>query len=139
MASKTLLKKDYILVLLQSVMHFLTIKNVIPAVVFLVIAVLVSIYFFPVKLFLRNEFLSESNKKKVVLALSYFVISNIIILTALTVYLDSKGFLHTALLIYSIINLAFLLYFHFKENMRYNFILAFCVVILTSGVVGLQY
>lgn len=139
MASKTFQKRDYILVLLQSLVHFLTIKNIIPTVVYLVIAVLVSIYFFPIKLLLENKFLGVLNKKKAVLALSYFVISNIITLTALTVYLDSKGFLYTALLIYSLINFAFLLYFHFKENMRYNFILAFCVVILTSSVVGLQY
>lgn len=139
MTSKTLLRNDYIFVLLMSVMYFLTIKNVFPTFVYLVIAVLVSIYFFPVKLFLGNEFLSAPNKKKVALALSYYVISNIITLTALIIYVDGKGFLHTTLLIYHIINLAFLLYFHFTENMRYNFVLSFCVVILSPASVGLQY
>ncbi|MCL8008412.1 hypothetical protein M8845_13365 [Gelidibacter japonicus] len=139
MTSKTLLRNDYILVLLMSVMHFLTIKNIIATFVYLVVAVVVSIYFFPVRLFLGNDFLSESNKKKVVLALSYFVISNIITLTALIMYADGKGFLHTTLLIYHIINMAFIFYFHFKENMRYNFILSICVTFLSSAVVGLQY
>lgn len=120
-------------------MHFLTIKNVIATFVYLVVAVVVSIYFFPVRLFLGNDFLSESNKKKVVLALSYFVICNIITLTALIMYADGKGFLHTTLLIYHIINMAFIFYFHFKENMRYNFILSICVTFLSSAVVGLQY
>ncbi|TDU34211.1 hypothetical protein BXY82_2874 [Gelidibacter sediminis] len=140
MTSKRLLRNDYILVLLVSVMYFLAIKDVIAAFVYLVVAVVVSIYFFPARLlFLENDFLREPNKKKVALALSYFVISNIITLTALIIYADGKGFLHTTFLIYSIINLAFLLYFHFQENMRYNFILSIFTTFLSSAVVSLQY
>lgn len=139
MDSKTLLNKDYILVLLMSLMCFLTIKNVFPGFGYLVIAVLVSIYFFPVKLYLGNELLNASKKNRVALILSYFVISNIITLTALTLYLDGKGFIHTVTLIYGIINFAFLLYFHFKENMRYNVILSMCTIVLSSVVGGLNY
>lgn len=138
-ASKTLLRKDYILVLLMSLICFLTIKSVFPGFVYLVIAVLVGIYFFPVKLYMGNELLNASNRKRVALILSYFVISNIIILTALTVYLDGEGFIHNTILIYSIINLVFLLYFHFMENMRYNVILSLCTMVLISAVMSAQY
>ena len=136
---KTLLKKDYLLVILCSVIYFLTVKGVIPAFTYLALAILISIYFFPVKLFIGNDFLSASNKKKAAKALSYFVVSNIIILNAVIIYVDGKEFLHITLSIYSIINLAFLFYFHFKENMHYNFILSVCATIFSSAAVGLQY
>lgn len=95
--------------------------------------------FFSSKIILGKRTFKCLKKNRVALILSYFVISNIITLTALTLYLDGKGFIHTAILIYGIINFAFLLYFHFKENMRYNVILSMCTIVLSSVVGGLNY
>lgn len=136
---QTLLRKDYTLVLLISILYFLTIKEVVPEFAYLVIAVMISIYFFPIKLLLGNDISDASNKKKVTLAVSYFVISNIIALTALTAYFDRKGLILTAIHIYSFINFAFLLHFHFKENMRYNVILSVCTIVLTSAMFATQF
>ncbi len=115
-------------------MYFLTIKNVIPYYVNLIIAVLVSLYFFPLKLFIGNDFEKFSNKKKILIALSYYIVSTVIALTAIVFYADDMEFLNTAIFIYGLINLAFLFYFYFTENVSYNFILTCCVTILVSAV-----
>lgn len=132
--SPKILRKDYILVLLVSVTYFLTIQNVIPSYVNLIIAVLVSLYFFPIKLFIGNDFVKFPNKKKILVALSYYIVSNVITLTALVAYMDDLAFLHTTIFIYGLINLVFLFYFYFTENVSYNFILTCCVTILVSAV-----
>ncbi|TXE07466.1 hypothetical protein ES711_11920 [Gelidibacter salicanalis] len=130
---KTFIKRDYVLVLLISVLYFLTVKNVVPVVAYLVIAVISSIYFFPVKLFLGDAFDNTSKKKHILAALSYFVTSNIITLTASVFFQEESGFVHTTLGIYALINLGFLFYFYWTEKSRYNVILCCCVLVLTSA------
>ncbi|MCK0125460.1 hypothetical protein MWU76_13765 [Gelidibacter sp. F2691] len=130
---KTFIKKDYFLVLLISVLYFLTVKNVLPVAAYLVIAIISSIYFFPMKLFLGEAIDNASKKKHILTAFSYFVTSNIITLTALVFFQEEPGFIHTALLIYGLINLGFLIYFYWTEKSSYNLILCCCVLVLTSA------
>lgn len=134
MVLKKILKRDYILVLIISILYFLTVKNVIPSYVNLIIGVLVSLYFFPLKLFIGKDFVTFPNRKRILIALSYYIVSNIIALTGAVAYMDDWRFLHNAILIYGLINLAFLFYFYFTENVSYNFILTCCVTILISAV-----
>lgn len=117
----------------MSVMYFFTIKNIIPPFVNLIIALMVSIYFFPIKLFIGNDFVKFPIKKKILVALSYYIVSNVIALTALAAYMDDWVFLHTAIFIYGLTNLAFLFYFYFTENVSYNFLLTCCATILISA------
>lgn len=134
MTLKQILKKDYILLLILSVMYFLTVKDALPATIYLVFALLVSLYFFPIKLFLGSAHIESSQKRKIIVLLSYFVISNIIALTVLATYQTDFGFIRIAILIYTILNIAFLFYFHMTESGSYNFILTCCAVWLTSAV-----
>ena len=134
--SKLIFKRDYLILPILSVMYFLTVKEVLPTTTYLISALLVSFYFFPIKLFLGSELMKFSNKRKIIVLLSYFVISNIVALTILAIYSVDFGFIRIAILIYSFLNIAFLFYFHFTESGSYNFILACCTVLLTSAVVG---
>ncbi|WP_299397354.1 hypothetical protein [uncultured Gelidibacter sp.] len=134
MNSNTILKKDYIAILIISVLYFLMIKNVVPATVYLIIAIIVSLYFFPLKLFLKDSTVSVSKKKTFIGALSYYVTGNIIALSALVSFQDGPGFINTAITIYSLINFGLLVYFYMTENISYNFILTCCVTLLTAAV-----
>ncbi len=134
--SKLIFKRDYLILPILSVMYFLTVKEVLPTTTYLISALLVSFYFFPIKLFLGSELMKSSNKRKIIVLLSYFVISNIVALTIVATYSVDFGFIRIAILIYSFLNIAFLFYFHFTESGSYNFILACCTVLLTSAVVG---
>lgn len=120
MLANQILKKDYLLLPILCVLYFLTIKSTIPFLVYLLIAVLTSIYFFSIKLFLG---FNSTNKKRIVVLLSYFIISNIIVLSALEAYQADLEFICIAILFNNILNIAFLIYFHFTESGSYNFIL----------------
>ncbi|MEO5790109.1 hypothetical protein [Gelidibacter sp.] len=136
MTSKLIFKRDYLLLPILSLLYFLAIKNVIPAFIYLLIALLTSIYFFPIKLFLRYDSTPSNNKRRIVVLLSYFIISNIIALSALVAFQSDLGFIRTGISFYGLINFAFLIYFHRTEKGSYNFILACCTVVLTSAIIG---
>lgn len=136
MTLKQILQKDYILLLLLSVLYFLAIKSVLPAFIYLICALLTSFYFFPIKLFLGSALDKNSSSKRIIVLLSYFVIGNIIALTALIAFQSDLDFIRTAIFIYGLVNLAFLIYYHFTESGSYNFMLTVCTVILTSAVIG---
>ena len=71
--------------LLLSVLYFLSIQKVIPNFVYLIIALINSFYFFPIKLFLDKSLFTGPMKRKVIKVFSYFIISNIIVFSALLV------------------------------------------------------
>lgn len=139
MTKQEILKKDYILLLLLSVMYFLTVKEALSASIYIVFALLVSLYFFPIKLLLGTVPVTISNKKKVIILFSYFIISGIIALTVLTRYEADFGLFRTTIAVYGLINFGFLIYFFVSENVSYNFILTLCAGFLTSAAAGLAY
>ncbi len=133
MIKQNLIKKDYILILILVILRFLSSKNVIPNFSYLMIALIVSIYFFPVKLFLDKSLFNETKSKKIAKMLSYFIIGNIIIFSALLFYIDDRnGFIATTFLVYGLLNTILFFYFFFTENISYNFILALCASCLIS-------
>ena len=133
MTSKTILKKDYILVLILVVLRFLSSKNVIPNFSYLMIALFVAFYFFPIKLFLDKSLYDETKRKKIVKVLSYFIISSIIVFSALLFYEDDRNsFIGNTFLVYSLLNTILFFYFYFTENISYHFILTLCVSFLVS-------
>lgn len=134
MNSNAIFKKDYIAILLISVLYFLMMKNALPATVYLIIAIIVSLYFFPLKFFLKVSTVRVSKKKTFIGALSYYITGNIIALSALVSFQDGPGFINTTIIIYGIINFALLIYFYMTENISYNFILTCCVALLTAAV-----
>lgn len=136
MRSKAFFKKDYLLIIFIAVMYFLMMKNVVLPFVHLIFAALVSLYFFPIKLFLAPTFPKTTIRNKIFAELSYFVISNIILLTALSTFLNPEGSLHTVVSIYSFINLAFVIYFYLTKNMNYNFILTASTTLLIGVIIG---
>lgn len=137
MIKQDILKKDYILLLLLSVLHFLSVKNVIPNFTYLLIALIMSFYFFPIKLFLDKSLFTKPLKKKTIKVFSYFIIGNIIVFSALLLYIDGPGFFKNALFIYGMLNLILLFYFYFTENISSSFILSVCTSILVSATTSL--
>lgn len=133
MTKTNILKKDYILILILSVLYFLSVKNVIPTFAYLIIALVGSFYFFPIKLFLDKNLFNETRNKKIAKILSYFVIGNIIVFSALMLYVDGPGFFRNSLFVYGILNSILLFYFYFTENVSSNFILSACTIILISA------
>ena len=138
MLANKILKKDFLLLPILSVVYFLTIKSDIPSIVYLLIALLTSIYFFPIKLFLGYNSTKFTDKKRIVVLLSYFISSNVIVLSALVSFQADLEVIRIAILIYSILNIALLIYFHFTESGSYNFILTCCAVFLNSAVAGIS-
>src|SRR5690606_19802064 len=117
MAIKTLLKRDYIFILMLVVLRFLGSKNVIPNFSYLLIALPLAFYFFPVKLFLDKSLFDETKSKKIVKVLSYFIISSIIVFSALLFYEDERNsFIVNTFLVYSLLNTILFFYFYFTEN-----------------------
>lgn len=137
MRSKSFFKKDYVLIIGVAVMYFLMTKNVILPFVHLIFAAVVSLYFFPLKLFIAPTFKITTIRNKIIAELSYFVISNIILLTALSSFLDPEGSIHTVIYIYGLINLAFVIYFYLTKNMHYHFLLTACTTLLIGVVIGI--
>lgn len=137
MSSKDFFKKDYILIIIVSILYFLMMKNSIHPFTHLIVAILVGLYFFPLKLFIRQNFSEYSKSNKVMAELSYFVISNVISLTALSSFLDPEGGIHNVIYIYGIINLIFLIYFHSTKKMTYNLILTCCTTLLVAFAITL--
>lgn len=133
MAIKTLLKRDYIFILILAVLRFLSSKNVIPNFSYLLIALPLAFYFFPVKLFLDKSLFDETKSKKIVKVLSYFIISSIIVFSALLFYEDERNsFIVNTFLVYSLLNTILFFYFYFTENISYYFILTLCASFLVS-------
>ncbi len=135
MTLKSVLNRDYFLLPILSIIYFLTIKGAMPSVVYVIIALLTSIYFFPVKLFLENDATKFTSQRRIVVLLSYFIISNLIAISILLAYQTDLGFIRTVISIYSLINLAFLIYFHMTESGGYNFILTCCTFFLTFALI----
>lgn len=138
MTKQNILKKDYILLLLLSVLYFLSIQKVIPNFVYLIIALINSFYFFPIKLFLDKSLFTGPMKRKVIKVFSYFIISSIIVFSALLFYTDDgNNFIRTTLFVYGMLNLILLFYFYFTENISSSFILSVCTSILVSATTSL--
>lgn len=137
MSYKKFYKRDYLLILIICFSYFLMMRNVISPFTHLILAVFVSFYFFPLKLFLPRILPNSSKRNRIIAELSYFVISNIISLTALSFFLDREGTTHNVIYIYGFINLAFLIYFFTTKNMKYNLILSGSTMLLIGLVIGL--
>lgn len=138
MTKQDILKKDYILILLLSVLYFLSVKNVIHNFAYLIIALAISFYFFPIKLILDKSLFTQPKKLKIIKVISYFIISSIVAFSALLFYTDSgPGFFRNALFVYGLLNMILLFYFYFTENISSNFILSACTVVLISATTSL--
>lgn len=137
MRSKAFFKKDYILIIVVVIMYVMMMKNVVFPFLHLIFAALLSLYFFPVKLFLAPTFQQSTVRNRIIAELSYFVISNIILLTALSSFLDREGSIPTVIYIYGLINSLFLIYFYLTKNMSYNFVLTVCTTLLIGVIIGM--
>lgn len=137
MTKQDILKKDYLLILLLSVLYFLSVKNVIHNFAYLIIALISSLYYFPIKLFLDKSLFTQPIKKKVIKVLSYFIIGNIIAFSGLLLYIDGSGFFRNALFVYGMLNLILLFYFYFTESISTSFILSLSTIILISAITSL--
>lgn len=137
MIKEKILKKDYILIILLCILYFLSVKNVMPTFGYLLVALAISFYFFPIRLFLERRLFNETNGKKIAKVLSYFIIGNIIAISALLPYVDGSGFFRYALFAYALLNMVLLFYFYFTESTGSNFILSLWTVILVSAATSL--
>ena len=138
MTKQKIIQKDYIFLIILAVLNFLSTKEVIPNYVYLLIALLGSFYFFPIKLFLDKSLFTGPMKRKVIKVFSYFIISSIIVFSALLFYTDDgNNFIRTTLFVYGMLNLILLFYFYFTENISSSFILSVCTSILVSATTSL--
>lgn len=133
MTKKTILKKDYIFILILVGLHFLTTKNVIPNAFYLLLAIVGGLYFFPIRLFLDHNLFNEKTGKRISKLLSYFIVSGIVVFSALLFYInDRNNFLVNTFLVYGLLNIILFFYFYLTEGTSYNFILTLCASFLVS-------
>lgn len=125
----------YLVPIAVSILYFITVKQVVPNIIYLILVVLISLYYFPIKLILFFNHSKESTvRDKMQVLLSNLLFSIILSLSILNIYLVGSEGLSNIIGIFAILNFLAIIYFYATDKISYNFIMHFCFLILISAV-----
>jgi hypothetical protein len=125
----------YLVPVSVSILYFLTVKQVVPDIIYMIIGVLTALYYFPVKLLLFNNNFKESTVRTKVNVLSSNLLFSIILsFSILSIYLEDSENLSNFVGVFAIINFIALVYYYVTEKNSNNFIMHFCFLILISAI-----
>ncbi|MDR1056269.1 MAG: hypothetical protein LBL90_10740 [Prevotellaceae bacterium] len=128
---KLLNKTDWIIPFATYVIYFFTVESVIPSAVYIVLACLFSLYYFPFRLLTNiNEF--ENNRFFYIL--SCFFCSAILTLSALDVIVSLTGFFRTTVGVIGVLCILLSFYALDKLKSKRFFAVLYGISILASGV-----
>ena len=127
-------KLEFLVPVAVSVLYFFTVKEIIPPLVYLFLAVLIGVYYFPIKLivFINNSKEAPARSKIQVMA-SSLIFSIILFLSIINLYLEESNSLKSIIGLFTIINFMGLIYYYVIEKNTHNFILHFCFLVLISA------
>lgn len=129
-------KYEYILPIICSIIYFLAIKNIIPNLFYAVFAILVSLYFFPLKLILKNNSTEDYDKNNLMRIISFIIIS-IISALSIIILINNNLDLRYIFKVLSIINVFLLIYFYIKKYNKSTLLTHFGFIIFTSAIIGI--
>ena len=130
---KVLIKYEYLLPLVVSVLLFLTLRDSFSSLLYTVIVAIAGVYFFPLRDFVLGDDLQwkEKNIDFIGLLASFFL-SVILAISVPFLYLSENESIKLIIKILALINFAFLVYFYFKDQDNKRSILHFCFTFFTA-------
>ena len=128
------LTKEFLLPLLLTILFFLSSNGIISEILYVIIALFTSFYFFPLRIIINPIIINSTKQQKLLLSLSSFILSTIVILSILGFYIDltSDTFFKLAVYTLGFLNVFFLFYFHYVNQPRSIFITHFCFMFLIA-------
>jgi len=129
-------KYEYLLPIICSLVYFLTVKNIVSSLYYGLIAIVIALYFFPLKLILISKNRNNFGQNKFVRIFSFLVISTIAILPML-ILVNNNQELVRVFKVVSLINCYFLFHSYIKEYDRSTLFTHIGFTILSSAVIGI--
>jgi len=134
---KSILKKDYLLILVLSVLCFFTIKQIIPNAIYLILAILLGIYFFPLKLIINSDFINKTESSKILFIALNMLASIIIVLSSLLFYVDANSIFSVIVSYSGIAVFLLLIYSYLKNKNKYFIYLSLSILWLNAGILAI--
>ena len=128
-------KLDPVLAFLVFIFCFLTLKQVIPPTIYLLIGILFLFYFFPVKLFTRHWKKEIPENMHTIFFFSFLLVSIIISLSIVLVFYRESKLFYNIMLIVSIINILLAYIYFIKKYPNYLFVLHFSISFLPGAII----
>jgi hypothetical protein len=117
---------SWVLIIFVFVLYFLTVKNIISSIIFLILTLIISFYFFPIKIILNKE-----NENKLINGLSNFFTSISITFLIFNYYVLENIIFNYLGLILLLINFYFI-YMYMKISKEYMITHLLLIIVLTS-------
>ena len=128
-------KLDPLLAFLIFILYFLTLKQVVPNIVYFVTSLILIFYYFPIKLFTKHWKTEAPDNIRVVYFFSFLLIAIMISLSiVLTYYVNSKVF-YNIMLVISIINVLLAYIYFIRKYPDYLYVLHFSISFLGAAVI----
>jgi len=128
-------KVDYLLPVAVSFLYFFSVKHMIPTYLYLLVALPIAFYFFPIRLLLQNRSAGDLNvKMKVIMAAVNFLFSAILALSIVQLYIEDSAKVSLSISVLAIINVLAAIYYFVREKSSNNFIIHLCFAILTGAI-----
>ncbi len=116
-------KVDYLIVIISYIFLFITIKQIIPIYIYALFALLISLYFFPLRLIINLN----KKKSKVNLVITGLIFSILLTFSILNLYIPNDNFIKYTIYAMGLLNFAFMIYYYLKHNqfLLLNFLFIF--------------
>lgn len=125
-------KLDYAITSAAIILLLLVSKNVFPVYVYTFIAIIISLYFFPIRylLYLYKKYI----QKKVTLIFTGLLFTILLVLSILDLYLPKNIFVKYTISAVGVLNLIFMLYYYVRFNkfLLLNFLFVFIATFANS-------
>lgn len=130
-SQNTAIKFEYLIVALACLLFFLVAKDVIPNYIYLIVILVFSFYFMPIRFF---RFKYEKNKnEKIMFIISSLIITKILAISIALTYINEPSFFRTTFILLSFINFILMIFSYWKKY-RQNLYLHFIIAFFTSVV-----
>ena len=127
-------KLDPILAFLIFILFFLTLKQVVPHIVYFVISIVLILYYFPIKLFTKHWKDEVPDNLRTIYFLSFLLVSIIIALSIVLIYYKDSKVFYNIMLVISIINILLAYIYFIRKYPNYLFVLHFSISFLGAAV-----
>ena len=116
-------KVDYLIVIISYLFLFITTKQIIPIYVYAFFALLISLYFFPLRLIINLK----KKISKLNLVITGLIFSILLTFSILNLYIPNDSFIKYTIYGTGLLNIAFMIYYYLKHNqfLLLNFLFIF--------------
>jgi hypothetical protein len=126
----------YLLPVAASILYFITVKQVLSNSIYMLIAVILSVYYFPIQPVLLLNRVNESTLRvKAQFFGTNLLFSILICLSILNLYIGDNRALNNIIGIFAIVNFMATIYYYMTEKLGENVILHFLFLVFVSAVI----